>query len=129
MSALNVAADVSTLKWTVSPTFTLIAVANPWMVESPAPLTSHCDDCVPVIWFSQTIGFGPHCAVRRVNANPITASTVAAASAAAKMREQSTTRRKEMRSIRGDSTRLAAMSTEFANQNSAGNKFDERQTS
>jgi hypothetical protein len=46
-------APVSILKKMVSPRFTLIAVAKPWMVESPDPVTSH--PVSPVRQFSATI--------------------------------------------------------------------------
>ena len=44
MSMRNIWAVVVILKWTVSPLFTLMSVANPWMVESPPPLMSHSLD-------------------------------------------------------------------------------------
>src|SRR5215831_6316376 len=56
MSMWNAAAVVETLKWTVSPAFTLICVANPWSVGSPAPLTSHVDCGVPARQFSAATG-------------------------------------------------------------------------
>ena len=48
---------VSILKRTVCPLLTLISVANPCMVRSPAPLISHVDLGVPAKAFSVTIGF------------------------------------------------------------------------
>src|SRR6476646_11366938 len=48
-------AGVLILKVTVSPRFTLIAVANPWMVESPAPLTCQSLAGSPARVFSQAI--------------------------------------------------------------------------
>ena len=45
------------LKDSVWPTFTLIDVANPWMVESPAPLICQSEGASPGSWFSHTIGF------------------------------------------------------------------------
>src|ERR1700722_12108081 len=50
-------ASVLTLKVIVCPTFTLISVANPWMVGSPAPLTSHWLGGFPGRQFSASIGF------------------------------------------------------------------------
>ena len=40
-------ASVLTLKRAVSPRWTLISVANPWMLESPAPVISHSDAGLP----------------------------------------------------------------------------------
>jgi hypothetical protein len=45
------------LKLIVLPLFTLIWVANPWIVGSPAPLTSHSDEGLPVNAFSDVMGF------------------------------------------------------------------------
>ena len=45
------------LKWTVSPWSTLMSVANPWMLGSPPPLTSHSLCGLPGFEFSQTIAF------------------------------------------------------------------------
>src|SRR4051812_47370060 len=53
----NDAAVVSILKRTASPTFTLICVAKPWIVGSPAPSTSHVDCGVPDKQFSATTEF------------------------------------------------------------------------
>ena len=56
-------AGVLILKDTVSPTFTLIAVAKPWIVESPAPLTCQSLGGSPGRLFSQAITLvtgGPH---------------------------------------------------------------------
>src|SRR5437899_13079153 len=60
MSMLKRAAVVLTLKWTIPPLFTLISVANPWIVESPEPVISHSLEGFPVRLFSQTMGFDPH---------------------------------------------------------------------
>src|SRR4051812_27504747 len=43
------------LKCTVSPTFTLISVANPWMSGSPELWMSHSVDGFPGLQFSATI--------------------------------------------------------------------------
>src|SRR5437870_3243842 len=83
MSMLNVEAVVSTLKWTVSPLLTLISVAKPCRLGSPAPLMSHSVAGLPGCWFSQTIGFawGSHgccpstTCVERAIAAAMTAST------------------------------------------------------
>src|ERR1700674_1599812 len=48
-------AGVLILKWTVSPTLTLISVANPWMVESPEKLIDQSLEGVPGREFSQPI--------------------------------------------------------------------------
>src|SRR5437899_1869879 len=48
-------AGVRILKDSVSPAFTLIAVAKPWIVESPAPATSQSLSGSPVRVFSQAI--------------------------------------------------------------------------
>ena len=47
-----------TLKKAVSPRLTLIWVAKPWMLGSPAPLMSHSLAGLPVRQFSATIGLG-----------------------------------------------------------------------
>ena len=44
------------MKRTVWPWSTLMSVAKPWMLESPAPLTSHSLGGLPGLEFSQTIG-------------------------------------------------------------------------
>jgi len=51
------AAGVLILKLTVVPTLTLMSVAKPWMLGSPAPETSHTLGSVPGSWFSHTIAF------------------------------------------------------------------------
>jgi hypothetical protein len=43
------------LKLTVVPTLTLMSVAKPWMLGSPAPEMSHTLGSVPSSWFSQTM--------------------------------------------------------------------------
>ena len=51
------------LKFTVSPTLTLIEVAKPWIVASPAPLTCQALGAVPGREFSHAITLvtgGPH---------------------------------------------------------------------
>src|SRR5688572_20137946 len=48
-------APVFTLKRIVSPRFTLMSVANPWMLGSPSPLMSHLVDGLPGLQFSATI--------------------------------------------------------------------------
>src|SRR5262245_32464807 len=65
MSILNRDAVVLTLKRTVSPLFALMSVAKPCSVLSPDPATSHSELGAPVCAFSQTIGFGLHCAATR----------------------------------------------------------------
>jgi hypothetical protein len=45
------------LKPIVLPTFTLMSVANPWIVVSPAPLMSQIAGSVPGLLFSQAILF------------------------------------------------------------------------
>src|ERR671936_693982 len=47
------------LKWTVSPRLTLMSVAKPWMLASPAPLISHTlGGATPtVLQFSATMAF------------------------------------------------------------------------
>ena len=56
MFMLKVAAGVVTLNEIVPPLLTLMSVANPWMVESPEPETSHSDEGLPGSWFSAGIG-------------------------------------------------------------------------
>jgi hypothetical protein len=46
---------VSTLNLTVSPRFTLISVANPWMLASPDPTMSHSPDGFPGFEFSHAM--------------------------------------------------------------------------
>src|SRR6516164_9466059 len=56
-------AGVLILKDSVCPTFTLIEVAKPWIVESPAPLTCQSLGGSPGRLFSQAITLvtgGPH---------------------------------------------------------------------
>src|SRR5450755_2967015 len=56
-------AGVLILKFSVSPTFTLIDVAKPWIVESPIPLTCQSLGGSPGKVFSQAITLvtgGPH---------------------------------------------------------------------
>src|SRR6266516_6006255 len=56
-------AGVLILKDSVCPTFTLIDVAKPWIVESPAPLTCQSLGGSPAKVFSQAITLttgGPH---------------------------------------------------------------------
>ena len=56
-------AGVLILKLIVWPTLTLIDVANPWIVESPIPLTCQSLGGSPGLLFSQATGFatgGPH---------------------------------------------------------------------
>ena len=48
-----------TLKRTVSPWLTLMSVAKPWMVVSPATGTSHSLAGAPACWFSQTMALMP----------------------------------------------------------------------
>ena len=45
------------MKLTVCPTLKLMSVANPWIVESPDPLTYHTDFGVPGRQFSDSIAF------------------------------------------------------------------------
>src|SRR5436190_21149355 len=52
MSIVYADAGVLILKLTVCPTFTLMSVAKPWIVASPAPVTSHTVSGVPVWLFS-----------------------------------------------------------------------------
>jgi hypothetical protein len=46
---------VSILNRTVSPRFTLMLVANPWMLAEPAPATSHSPDGFPGFEFSHAM--------------------------------------------------------------------------
>src|SRR5574342_1439395 len=55
MSRRQALAGVLTLKATVPPGFTLMSVAKPWMVASPAPLTSQVDCAVPARQFSASM--------------------------------------------------------------------------
>src|SRR6267142_4779487 len=52
----NVVAVVVTLKPMDPPLLTLMSVANPWMVASPEPVTSHSDCGLPGSWFSAGMG-------------------------------------------------------------------------
>ena len=86
-------AGVLILKDSVSPTFTLIDVAKPWIVESPAPLTCQSLGGSPGKVFSQAITLttgGPHgsaAAAKTRGADPATLAndspTIAATSQAA----------------------------------------------
>src|SRR6185503_20959213 len=55
--AYDAAPGAEILKLTIWPTLTLTSVANPWIVDPPAPLISK--SLSPVFRFSQAIGFGP----------------------------------------------------------------------
>ncbi len=55
MSIVYADADVSILNDSVSPTFTLMSVANPWIDGSPDPEMSHTDSGVPGLEFSHAI--------------------------------------------------------------------------
>src|ERR1700742_4036727 len=57
MVMLYLLALVLILKDSVSPGFTLIAVAKPWMLSSPIPSISQFAAGSPSFEFSQTIGF------------------------------------------------------------------------
>ena len=57
MSIVYALAGVLILNPMVPPTFTLMSVENPWMVESPEPLMSHTEGSVPGRAFSHTTGF------------------------------------------------------------------------
>src|SRR4051812_7346723 len=48
-------AELLILNWTAWPWSTLMSVANPWMVESPAPDTPQVLWGVPASWFSVTM--------------------------------------------------------------------------
>src|SRR5712692_10626283 len=50
-------AVVLILKWTVWPWLTLISVAKPWMLRSPASLMSHSVEGLPGFEFSQAMAF------------------------------------------------------------------------
>jgi len=54
-----VAAVVSILKSMLCPRLTLMSVANPWMLGSPAPSTSHSLAGLPGRQFSATTGLAP----------------------------------------------------------------------
>src|SRR4029453_18253268 len=56
MSRRYATAVVSILKLTTSPLLKLMSVAKPWMLEFPAPLTSHSLAGLPGFEFSQAIG-------------------------------------------------------------------------
>src|ERR1700757_4602409 len=70
------------LKFSVWPTFTLIDVAKPWIVESPAPLICQSVGASPGSWFSQTIGFdvqaaSADCACRAPTASSASVTPIA----------------------------------------------------
>src|SRR5499433_2458919 len=56
MSRCQALAVVFTLKLIGLPLLTLMLMAKPWMVESPAPLTSQVDCATPGRQFSASIG-------------------------------------------------------------------------
>ena len=73
-------AGVLTLKYTVCPTSTLIDVANPWIVESPAPLTCQSLGASPGKVFSHAITLvtgGPHGLAAAARPAPTTVITLA----------------------------------------------------
>src|SRR4051812_20944049 len=47
------------LKETVCPWSTLISVAKPWTLLSPAPAMSHSEEGLPGCWFSHATGLDP----------------------------------------------------------------------
>src|SRR5215468_6277990 len=55
MSMRDWAAGVLSLKKTVPLRLTLMSVAKPWMLASPAPLTSHCEEGLPGRQFSASM--------------------------------------------------------------------------
>jgi hypothetical protein len=74
-------AGVLILKFTVCPTSTLIDVANPWIVESPAPLTCQSLGESPVKVFSHAITLvtgGPHGLAAAARPAPTTTVTTLA---------------------------------------------------
>src|SRR5438046_1137526 len=80
MSRRYAVEGVTTLKWTVWPLFTLMSVANPWMLGSPAPLTSHSLAGLPGLEFSHAIGFvmgGPQAPCARASDAKTSAKTAA----------------------------------------------------
>jgi hypothetical protein len=71
---------------TVCPAFTLIDVAKPWSVESPAPLTCQSLAGSPVCWFSQAMGLivGPQLEPAAAAGGAVdTATTLASATTSA----------------------------------------------
>src|SRR4029078_13107554 len=79
MASRYALAVVFTLNDTVLPRFTLMSVANPWIVASPEPTTSHSVDGAPVFWFSQAMRFGPPAAHARGPMNCAAAATTSIA--------------------------------------------------
>src|SRR5438128_1389232 len=77
MSRRYAVAVVWILKRTVWPWLTLMSVANPWMLELPAPLMSHSLGGLPACSFSHTIGLQDCCPCRKF----VVSSTHAATSA------------------------------------------------
>ena len=67
------------LKLIVSPVLTLICVAKPWIVESPAPATSQSDVGVPGLVFSHATGLVTGVAQGSVAAWPLAGSRASAA--------------------------------------------------
>src|SRR2546430_2624514 len=76
MSSRYDVALVATLKLWVSPTLTLICVAKPWRLGSPAPVTLQAELGLPALLFSQAIGFtsGEHGSATAAEAPPTTAT-------------------------------------------------------
>ena len=79
-------AGVSILKPSVSPTLTLISVANPWMVLLPAPLTPHSLSGVPGLVFSQATGLTIGASHGAAVAGPAGSTTVRPTAASAPAR-------------------------------------------
>ena len=65
MPIVYAAASVLILKSIVCPWSTLMSLAKPWIVGSPAPETSHSDCGAPGFAFSQTIALAQGSPVAR----------------------------------------------------------------
>jgi hypothetical protein len=77
---------VSTLKLIACPRLTLIFVAKPWMVGSPAPATSQSDVGVPGLEFSHATGLVTGVAQGSAAAWPLAGSSASASAANASAR-------------------------------------------
>ena len=78
-------AAVSILKRIGDPTLTLMSVAKPWIVSSPAPSTSHSDAGEPALLFSHEMALPPtpHGSAKAADAAAATTRASGAASAPA----------------------------------------------
>src|SRR5512144_2595946 len=100
MSSRYDEAAVSILKPSVSPTLTLISVANPWIVLLPAPLMPHSLSGLPGLLFSQATGLTIGASHGAAVAGPAGSTTVRPAVASAPARRTSRVLRRRVDCLR-----------------------------